>query len=145
MRDIGGSGLDVGRWPYFDVREGKSTAILILTSNRGLCGGFNANLLRLGLKTFQSKVAEGHDVKIHVGGSKGVAMARFEGYELDGVFIDELKDDPQPSDAAFFQKLLTKPFLENLVDEVLVVYPKWITATRQEPTVLRLLPIAPEQ
>jgi F-type H+-transporting ATPase subunit gamma len=56
-----------------------------------------------------------------------------------------MKDSPQPSDAAFFQNLLTRPFLEDLVDEVCVVYPKWITATRQEPTVLRLLPIAPEE
>jgi F-type H+-transporting ATPase subunit gamma len=145
MRDIGGSGLDVGRWPYFEVREGKRSAMLILTSNRGLCGGFNANLLRLGLKTFEAKAAEGWDTKVYVGGRKGVDLARFEGYELSGAFIDEMKDNPQPSDAAFFQNLLTRPFLEDLVDEVCVVYPKWITATRQEPTVLRLLPIAPEE
>jgi F-type H+-transporting ATPase subunit gamma len=59
--------------------------------------------------------------------------------------MEELKDRPQPADAAFFLSELVSPFLDGEVDEVCVVYPHWINSARQPPTVLRLLPIAPEE
>ena len=144
MRDIGASGIDVNRWPHFEVRDGKRTLLMIMTANRGLCGGFTVNLLRLGTRTYDALVAKGRELEIYLAGRKGVSMARFQGYEPDRAFADELKDTPQPEDAAFFLEVLSKPFLAGEVDEVLVVYPKWVTATKQTPTVLRFLPIAPE-
>ena len=46
MREIGASGIDVGRWPHFEIREVKRTLLFVITANRGLCGAFNANLIR---------------------------------------------------------------------------------------------------
>src|SRR5438874_4670749 len=55
MREIGASGVDVSRWPFFEVRPGKRTLLFVLTANRGLCGGFNSNLVRLGRDTYRAK------------------------------------------------------------------------------------------
>ncbi|MHC4930637.1 MAG: ATP synthase F1 subunit gamma [Planctomycetota bacterium] len=144
MREIGASGVDVARWPHFEVREGKRTLLFVLTANRGLCGGFNANLIRLGKQTYDEKIAAGHDVKLYVAGRKGIMAFRYQGVAAERTYIEELVDRPQPADAAFFLKELTEPFLRGEVDEVLVVYPHWINSARQPPTVGRLLPIAPE-
>jgi len=145
MREIGASGVDVARWPHFEARpEGKRTLLFVLTANRGLCGGFNANLIRLGKRTYEELTAAGRAVTLHVGGKKGVTAFRYQGIPAARGYQEQLKDRPQPEDADFFLEALGRPFLDREVDEVLVVYPHWVSVARQPPTVLRLLPIAPE-
>jgi len=145
MREIGGSGIDVGRWPHFEARDTKRTLLFLITSNRGLCGAFNANLFRLARTIYQEKVADGHEVKLYVGGRKGVTAMRYQGIGLESSYIDEMNDAPTPEDASFFLKELAQPFLDGEVDEVILVYPHWISMGRQPPTALRLLPIAPDE
>ena len=145
MREIGATGVDVARWPHFEVREGKRTLMLVVTSNRGLCGAFNANLIRLGKQTYDKMVAEGRDVTLHVAGRKGISAYRYQGYKAAATYTDELSDKPTPEHADFFLRELTEPFLRGEVDEVCVVYPHWVSVGRQPPTLLKLLPIAPEE
>src|SRR5207253_1360891 len=144
MAEIGASGVDVSKWPHFEVRPGKRTLLFVITANRGLCGSFNTNLVRLARDTYRARVADGHDVRLFVAGKKGNSALRFQGFEPEKTFINELTDRPTPEDAEFFLDELMTPFLENEVDEVLVVYPHWESLGRQPATVLRLLPIAPE-
>ncbi|NJN14568.1 MAG: ATP synthase F1 subunit gamma [Planctomycetes bacterium] len=144
MREIGGSGVDVTRWPQFEAREGKRTLLFLLTANRGLCGAFNANLIRLARNTYLEKKEAGHEVRVHVAGRKGFTAFRYQGIPLERTYMNELVDRPEPKDADFFLEALTRPFLEGEVDEVLIVYPHWETLAKQPPTLLRLLPIAPD-
>lgn len=145
MGDIGASGLDVSEYPYFEVRDGKRTLILLVTANRGQCGAFNANLVRLARETYHAKLAAGHEVRMFAAGKKGVAALRFAGIDPERTYVDELVDRPTTAEAELFLQELATPFLEHEVDEVLVVYPHWISAGSQPPTVLRLFPIAPEE
>ena len=145
MSDIGASGVDVSQWPQFEVRPGKRTLLFVVTANRGLCGGFNANLVRLARETYQAKEAAGHQVRLFVAGRKGASALRYRGYTPERIYIDELSERPTPDDAEFFLSQLATPFLESDVDEVLVVYPHWESLGSQPPTVLRLFPIAPEE
>jgi F-type H+-transporting ATPase subunit gamma len=144
MAEIGASGVDVSQWPYFDVRPGKRTLLFVITANRGLAGGFNTNLIRLGRETYRARVADGHDVRLFVAGKKGIGALRFQGFDLERTYVNELSDRPTPADAEFFLGELATPFLADEVDEVLVVYPHWESLGRQPPTVMRLFPIAPE-
>jgi len=144
MGDIGASGVDVSAWPQFEQREGKRTLLFVVTANRGLCGGFNTNLVRLTRETYDAKVAAGHTVRLFVAGKKGVSALRFAGYEPERTFSDELLDQPTIDEAEFFLNQLKVPFLTREVDEVLVIYPHWEGIARQPPTLLRLYPIAPE-
>ena len=145
MGDIGASGVDVSEWPQFEVREGKRTLIFVVTANRGLCGAFNTNLVRLARDTYDAKVAAGHDVKLYAAGKKGISALRFAGYEPDREFVDEVLDEPTIDEAEFFLRELVTPFLDRQVDEVLIVYPHWENSGRQPATVLQLFPIAPEE
>jgi F-type H+-transporting ATPase subunit gamma len=144
MGEIGASGVDVSNWPFFQVRPGKRTLLFVVTANRGLCGGFNTNLVRLARNTYRTKERDGHQLRLFVAGKKGISALRFQGFELERTYVDELSDKPTPQDAEFFLGELITPFLENEVDEVLVVYPHWEGVGRQPPTVLKLLPIVPE-
>ena len=144
MAEIGASGVDVSKWPHFEVRPGKRTLLFVITANRGLCGAFNTNLVRLARDTYRAKVAEGRDVRLFVAGKKGNSALRFQGFEPERVYIDQLSDRPEIDDAEYFLNELATPFLEKEVDEVLIVYPHWESLGRQPPTVLRFLPIAPE-
>ena len=145
MREIGGTGVDVARWPHFEVRDGRRTLLFVVTANRGLCGAFNANLIRLGRDTYRKLTDAGRDVSVRVAGRKGITAFRYQGIPVEKSYIDELVDRPEPSDAAFFLEELTTPFLDGEVDEVLVVYPHWVSLGSQPPTVLKLLPVAPEE
>lgn len=146
MGDIGASGvLDVSEWPYFEVREGKRTLLFVVTANRGLCGGYNTNLIRLARDTYRAKEADGHTVRLFVAGKKGISGLRFSGYTPERTYVDELSDEPSPEDAEFFLDELATPFLEGDVDEVLVVYSHWESLGNQPPTVFRLFPIAPDE
>ena len=144
MAEIGASGVDVSKWPLFEVRPGKRTLLFVITANRGLCGAFNTNLVRLARDTYRAKVAEGRDVRLFVAGKKGNSALRFQGFEPERVYIDQLSDRPTVDDAEYFLNELATPFLEKEVDEVLIVYPHWESLGRQPPTLLRFLPIAPE-
>lgn len=144
MREIGASGVDVSKWPHFEVRPGKRTLLFLITANRGLCGSFNANLSRLARNTYREKEAAGHDVRLFVAGKKGISALRYQGFTPEKTYIGELSDRPTPADAEFFLSELMTPFLAKEVDEVLIVYPHWESLGRQPPTVLRFLPIAPE-
>ncbi len=144
MSEIGASGVDVSKWPHFQVRPGNRTLLFVITANRGLCGAFNTNLVRLARDTYRVKVKEGRDVRLFVAGKKGNSALRFQGFEPERVYIDQLSDRPEVDDAEYFLNELATPFLENEVDEVLIVYPHWESLGRQPPTLLRFLPIAPE-
>lgn len=144
MNDIGASGVDVSQWPQFEVRPGKRTLLFVVTANRGLCGGFNANLVRLARETYEAKKAAGHEVRLFVAGRKGASALRYRGYTPERTFVDELSERPTPADAEFFLTQLATPFLGSEADEVLVVYPHWQSLGSQPPTLLRLFPIAPE-
>src|SRR5918996_5107780 len=94
MRQIGASGVDVSRWPYFQVREGKRTLLFLVTANRGLAGGFNTNLIRLARDTLAAREAAGHTVRLFVAGKKAISALRFRGFELERTYVDELSDRP---------------------------------------------------
>ncbi|MBS1847280.1 MAG: ATP synthase F1 subunit gamma [Actinobacteria bacterium] len=144
MGDMAGSGMDVSSWPQFEQRDGKRTLVFLVSSNRGLCGGFNTNLVRLARDTIDARRADGHTVTTYVAGKKGASALHFAGYDVDARFSDELLDVPTLDEAEFFLDRLRSPFLRREVDEVVIIYPRWEGSTRQPPTALSLYPIAPE-
>ncbi|MFQ5844190.1 MAG: ATP synthase F1 subunit gamma [Planctomycetota bacterium] len=146
MQDIGAAGVDVSRWPHFERRAPDGSVLLfLLTANRGLCGAFNANLVRLARRTWGELKERGREVRVRIAGRKGAAAFRFMGIPAEKTYVEELTDRPTPADAEFFLRELAAPFLEHEVDEVVVVYPHWQSIARQPPTLMRLLPIVPEE
>jgi F-type H+-transporting ATPase subunit gamma len=136
----GGASTDL---PLLQSRkEVRNVALVVLTANRGLCGGFNANLIKLGKQEHARQKEQGRGVQLHCVGKKGMATLRFQGYEIHRAIID-MSDKPTFADARRVTDPLVEAFLNGDVDEVLVVYPRWKSIGSQPPTVKKLLPIEP--
>ena len=118
----------------------KRVALLILTTNRGLCGPINTNLLRLSMKFEQEQKGLGREVDLYVVGKKGVGYLRFLGHEMKYKTI-ELSDKPQPEDADMFSGMLSEAFLSQEVDEVHIAYPRFKNAAEQPATLDQILPL----
>jgi F-type H+-transporting ATPase subunit gamma len=115
--------------------------MLMLTGNRGLCGGYNANVIDAALK-FKGKltIEEGKEVLFHVFGKKGINYFKFVEEKM-------FKTDPNPEDKIQFSDSLRLgdkligDFLSGEVDEVYIAYTKVVSSSSQKPVIHRLLPI----
>ena len=115
-------------------------AVLLLTANRGLAGGFNANLIketRLLLKRFAQ---EGVETDLHIVGKKGIAYFRFRGQAIASTRID-IGDNPSMEDAESVIAGLREDFAVGRVDAVHIVSSEFISAMSTPPRVTDLLPI----
>ena len=131
------------RYPLLRQPEAVSkAAVVVLTSNRGLAGAFNANLIKEGRLLIQRLRGEGVDVELHVIGKKGISFFRFQGEELATRRTD-LDDRPSADDADSIVAPLMERFVEGDLDAVYVVHAQFISALSTPPTARRVLPIEP--
>ena len=125
------------------LRESAGTGkslVFVYTSNRGLCGGFNANLIRLARKTIRTEEEAGRKVTVYAAGKKAIAAFRWLGIPVAKKYT-EMSDKPAFSHAEAMAEDLLGPFLRGEVDRVLVVYPEFKSLGSQPPTVLTLCPL----
>ncbi len=122
--------------------EIRRAAVILLTSNRGLAGGFNANLIR----EARSRVAElerkGAQVDLHVVGRKGIGFFRYVGRAMTAERTD-ISDRPTAEDAASLVNDLMQAFIDGTLDAVYVVYAKFNSAMSTPPATLQVLPVQP--
>lgn len=131
----------LGNFPLFEKREPtRRVLVLVLTSNRGLCGGFNSNLIRKAREHVAQLTKDGFEVVLHVAGKKGIAALKFLGIEMASTRTD-LTDRPTYAEAESVGQPLIKAFLDRDVDRVDVVYADFRTVSQQPPTAMTLLPL----
>lgn len=130
-----------GRFPLLrEPEEIRRAAILLLTSNRGLAGAFNVNLIRKARELLGRLRGEGIDVELHVVGKKGIAYFRFQEEELTETWTD-IDDRPTPEDADRLVRDLRERFEREELDQVWVVGSEFQSALSTPPRVKELLPI----
>lgn len=125
-----------------DRPEKKVCAILLVTSDRGLCGGFNTNLLNKARETKLAKEAEGRQVVFYCMGRKGRDTVRKAGGEI----VQGIGDKMGSFDFALAGRLggdLINDYLAGKVDEVVAIYSRFVSMARQIPEALPLLPVQP--
>jgi F-type H+-transporting ATPase subunit gamma len=122
--------------------EVKRVAVLLLTSNRGLAGGFNANLTREARTLITRLEAEGARVDLHVVGKKGLGFFRYIGREIASNRTD-LSDAPTPADARQLVDGVMDAYARRELDGVYLVYAKYQSALSTPPTSDRILPVRP--
>lgn len=122
-------------------RAGKA-AVILLTSNRGLCGGFNANLIREARALLARLRGQGTEVELHVVGRKGIGYFRYVGQPMAAQRTD-IGDRPRAEDAASLVDQLMSGFVAGELDAVYVVYAQFRSAISTPPTSERLLPVEP--
>lgn len=114
--------------------------ILVVTSNRGLAGAFNANLVKAARAHMKKLRAEGQEIELHVIGKKGAGMLRYLGDEPERTIAD-LPDRPSYEDAGRIAEPLIEGFLEERLDAVYLVYSLFKSPVEQRPAVAQLLPL----
>ena len=99
------------------VRTSGTVAIVPLTGDRGLAGGFNAQIIRRALAVEREARGDGQDVRWLVAGKKGRSTLRFRRYDIEQAWID-FTDRPDYADAAAIARKLSELFIEREVDRV---------------------------
>ena len=129
--------------PLLTEREKvKRVNVLLICANRGLCGGYNANSIKLAKGLVDQQIADGREVDFDIVGKKGISTLKFQGYELKRTYID-ISDKPSLADAQKIVAPMREAFLKGETDEVHVVWTHWVSVGRQDTSSFRLLPITP--
>ncbi|MEC9298442.1 MAG: ATP synthase F1 subunit gamma [Gemmatimonadota bacterium] len=118
-------------------------AVLLLTADRGLAGGFNANLIKETRLLLERFAQEGVETDLHIVGKKGIAYFRFRGQAIASTRID-IGDNPSMEDAESVIAGLREDFAVGRVDAVHIVSSEFISAMSTPPRVTDLLPIQEE-
>ena len=117
-------------------------ALVLITSNRGLCGAFNANLIREARQRIAALEAEGSTVDLHLIGRKGVAFFRFAGRAIASQRID-IGDRPTAAHAAEVIGPLATQFEAGTVAAVEIVFARFQSSVSTPPATVRILPVTP--
>jgi F-type H+-transporting ATPase subunit gamma len=120
----------------------RNAAVILITSNRGLCGAFNSNLIRESRNLLGSLDQQGIAPELHVVGRKGIGYYRYIGRALATARTD-ITDRPTAADAASLVDEPMARFIRGEVDAVYVVYAQFRSALSTPPTVQRILPVEP--
>ncbi len=129
--------------PLFQERKGLVTGILLVTSDRGLCGAYNANIFSLLRRVLREQ--EGRDLRFYVIGKKGSSFVKKLGLHLEAYLDDPSLELIGYRDAARISRFLTEEFTSGKVDEMRVVYTKFLSMAKYQPTDFRLLPLSAEK
>jgi F-type H+-transporting ATPase subunit gamma len=120
--------------------------LLVICSNRGLCGGYNAGILREATNAFRQMKAEGITTVWELSGKRAINFFRFQGIQAEQSYT-QFEDKPSFAEVNEIAERYLKAFIGGQVDRVQVCYMKFISAGVQRPVVETLLPletIAPE-
>lgn len=128
------------RHPFMDEREIKRIGVIIVTSDRGLCGGLNSNLFRETIKTTRSWKEQGKEVDIAVFGKKGQAFFKRVGGHILAT-SGQLNDTPAMKDVVGLVKVMIDAYYQGTIDALHIVYNEFVNTMTQKPTVKQLLPL----
>ena len=126
--------------PLLEVRPIKHEAFLVIASNKGLAGGFNAHVLREAHRAIKEAQAAGHDVSVIAVGRKVNDYFTKHGITVDTAYLNTA-DIPNPNDSEHIAKDIRSAYEEEKYDKVSIVYPAFRSVMSQVPTVVPLLPI----
>jgi F-type H+-transporting ATPase subunit gamma len=117
-------------------------AVIMLTSNRGLAGGFNTNLAKATLARIEELKQAGYTVDVHAIGKKGIGYFKYLGIPLASDRLD-IGDKPTTDHAAEVMNGLMAAFEAGELGGVDLVFAKFNSALSTPPTVMRILPVVP--
>jgi len=143
MGELAGAGINPDAFPLMAARPVKKVMLIIVTSDRGLCGAFNTNLIKAAEKFLKTQQEEGREGYLACVGKKGNAYFKKSPYEILHSSVG-IMDKIQMFNARQVGQEVINLFLEEKVDEVQLLYGRFINVVLQRPTMNRLLPISTE-
>ena len=132
------------RHPFMETREVKRAGYIIVSTNRGLCGGLNSNLLKAVLKDIKQKMDAGIEVDLCLIGTKALAFFKRMGGNIVA-HTSNLGDAPTASDFIGVVKVMLDAYLEKRIDALYVCSNEFINTMRQDPRIQQVLPLVPAE
>jgi F-type H+-transporting ATPase subunit gamma len=132
------------RHPYLVEREAKNVGFIVITTDRGLCGGLNVNLFKATLAAIRDWQGRGTQVSLCLIGSKGVQFFRRLGNVNTLATVTHLGDRPHVADLIGTIKVMLDLYKEGKLDRVFLVHNEFINTMSQKPAVHQLLPVVTE-
>ena len=140
-RDLAASGASSSHPLLEDRPKPKKSVLLVICSNRGLCGGYNASILREANGGLRKNREEGVETRLELSGKRAIAYYRFQRVAADESYT-QFEDKPRFDQVEEIAEKYLKMFLSGEVDRVEVVSMRFISAARQTATVQTLLPLS---
>jgi F-type H+-transporting ATPase subunit gamma len=141
VSDLAAAGLEVSH-PLLEPRaETRHVAMLVLTANRGLCGGYNGNALRLASHRRSELVDQVQvPITIDVSGKRGISGMKFRKIPVEHTFT-QFDDQPKYEQVEPIANAYLEKFIAGEIDRLDVVYTRFVSVSRQEAVVETLLPL----
>jgi F-type H+-transporting ATPase subunit gamma len=133
------------RHSYLVGRESvKRVGLIVVSTDRGLCGGLNANLFRDVIRQLKTWDAEGKEIELCVIGNKGIGFFNRIGAKISGQ-AKQLGDTPGLDDLIGTVKVMLDAFDEKRIDELHLVANEFVNSMTQKPRFEQLLPVQPSE
>ncbi len=138
--DLSGSAADFSH-PLLETHESQQTGVLlVLTSNRGLCGGYNSGVLKLVQQRLRDAAERGQTVILEVSGKRGINFLRFQKAKIDQTYT-QFEDKPAFAQVNALATRFIELYAQQQIDWVDVAYVRFLSASRQTPVLESLLPL----
>lgn len=128
------------RHPYLQERDVKRVGYIVISTDRGLCGGLNANLFKQVAKDVTDWKSKGATVQVCAIGSKGTGYFKSRGYDVVAS-MTQLGDKPAVSDLIGGVKVMLDDFNSGKIDRLFVVFNEFVNTMVQKPGIEQLLPL----
>jgi F-type H+-transporting ATPase subunit gamma len=125
--------------PFLMEREVKRVGYIIISTDRGLCGGLNANLFKKTIDEIAQRQGENVEVDLALVGAKAVAFFRRMGGNVIGT-ASHLGDKPSANDLIGSIKIMLDAYSEGKIDRLYLMHNKFVNSMTQSPSVVQLLP-----
>ncbi|MDR1382972.1 MAG: ATP synthase F1 subunit gamma [Planctomycetaceae bacterium] len=141
VKDLSHAGVSVTH-PLLEQRaEIKNVALLVLTANRGMCGGYNANMIRMSMTRWHELQQEfGDSATLEISGKRGISAFRFRGIEPD-LFYTHFEDKPTFDEVNELASRYIEEYYDEKIDRLEIIYTKFISMSKQEAVHETLLPM----
>ena len=140
VSDLSGAALSFSH-PLLEGRETQQkSAVLVLTSNRGLCGGYNGGVLRLAVPRLKELRAQGQEVSLEVSGKRGLSFLRFQGETIDREYT-HFEEKPTFGEVDELASRYIEAYIAGDLDRLDVAYTRFESSSRQSATIETLLPV----
>lgn len=141
VADLARAGASVTHPLLEERKTKKGAALLILTANRGMCGGYNSSILRMGHHRADELSAAYEKLNLLVSGKRGISYAKDRKIELAETF-DQFNDKPEYAEVCQIADRILADYLAGNIDRMEVAYMKFVTVSKQVPVVETLLPLS---
>jgi F-type H+-transporting ATPase subunit gamma len=146
LNNLAGSNMGVEHLPLFEQREPEKVAVVVITSNKGLCGAFNSNII----KTVNHLIAEKYADQHRAGNLQLICIGKKGKEHLSKLYPvayynEELLDNPDFTKLSTVTDKLVQHFINHEIDKVDIVYNQFLNAATQRVTVEEFLPVLPPE